>query len=448
MLIRGCTVEDRVVDVRVRDGVIVELGSGFRRDDEEVLDGSGKTMIPGLQDHHLHLHALAADLLSVPCGPPLTADAFAAQLRAAVGPVRGTGYHESVAGPLERHVLDALVGDVQVRIQHRSGAAWFLSSAALLVAGLLDSDDPAVERDESGQATGRLLRGDHLLRTANALPDLGAVGRLLSVHGVTGVTDATPQLSPQAASALRSGALPQRLLLLGAALDDRSADVGPWKVLLDEAAGLDLDAVIEEVRACRAAGRAVAFHAVTAAEAVVALAALKATSPLPGDRLEHGSLLPPDLDADLRSLGVAVITQPTFVTDRGDDYLLDVEARDQPLLYRCRSLLDGDVPLAGSTDAPYGDPDPWRAIAAAVTRRTRNGAVLGSQENLTAARALSLFLGSAANPGGPVRRIAPGEAADLCLLDAPLEEVLRAPSSDHVAATVIGGEVVYVRGPR
>ncbi|MCU1587079.1 MAG: putative amidase [Frankiales bacterium] len=445
LLVRGATVGERVVHVRVRDGLVVELGPGLRRDGEEVLDASGQTVIPGLHDHHLHLHALASDLQSVRCGPPMTADAFAAALHGATEPIRGTGYHESVAGPLDRHVLDALVGDQQVRIQHRSGAAWFLSSAALAAYELLDSDDLAVERDAAGRATGRLLRGDHLLRTSAYLPDLTAVGQLLAQYGVTGVTDATPQLSERAATALREAALPQRLLLLGAALDDRRRDVGPWKVLLDEAKGLDLDAVTEQVRACRAAGRAVAFHAVTVAEAVVALTALKAVEAMPGDRLEHGSLLPPDLDKDLQSLAVTVVTQPSFVVDRGDDYLADVDARDHALLYRCRSLIDAGVPVAGSTDAPYGDPDPWRAVAAAVTRRTRNGVTLGADETLQASRALALFLGPATNPGGLVRRIAPGEPADLCLLDAPLEVVLREPSSDHVAATVIAGELVYVR---
>ena len=107
LLIRAAAVGERVVDVRVRDGLIVELGESLRRDGEDVLDAAGHALIPGLHDHHLHLHALAADLQSVRCGPPLAAEAFAALLHDAVGPIRGTGYHESVAGPLDRYVLDA-----------------------------------------------------------------------------------------------------------------------------------------------------------------------------------------------------------------------------------------------------------------------------------------------------------------------------------------------------
>jgi len=435
LLLRDCTLQGSTLDIRVSDGLVTEMGPALDADGDEVLEAAGGALLPGLVDHHLHLHALAAHLESVDCASP----GFAERLRtaAARGPVRGVGYHESV-GALDRKVLDAIAGDVPMRVQHRSGAAWFLNTAAL--APLLDSPDPAVERDALGVPTGRLLRGDHLLRSHD-FPDLTRVGELLSRCGVTGVTDATPSLAPQALSALRSSPIPQRRLLLGAPLDDHGPDVGPWKVVLDEAAGLDLDAVVEVVRACRAANRAVAFHAVTAAEAVVAVAALRAVGVLPGDRVEHGSVLPPDLGLG----GITVVTQPGFVCDRGDDYLSDVDVRDQPDLYRCRSLLDAGIAVAFGTDAPYGDPDPWRSIAAATTRRTRSGAVLGAGETVSAARALALFLSPNDDPGGPVRRVEPGEPADLCLLDVPLDVALREPSSDHVAATVIAGRVVFDR---
>lgn len=453
LLVRGCSIGDRGrVDVRVREGVVVEVGEGLRRDTEEVLEASGGALLPGLHDHHLHLHALAAALESVPCGPPTVRSKaeLASALRAGSGPVRGTGYHESVAGDLDRDVLDALRPDVAVRVQHRSGAAWFLNSAALATTGLVDSRDPAVERDEQGRATGRLLRGDHLLRKGSEpFPDLAGVGRLLSSYGVTGVTDATPDLSARALSALRAaaveGSLPRRLLLLGAPLGDRGGDVGPWKVVLDEAAGLDHDGLVEVLRSCRAVGRAVAVHAVTVAEAVVALSAVRAAGPRAGDRLEHGSVLPPELDDDLRQTGLTVVTQPNFVHERGDQYLADVPARDLEHLYRCGSLLDGGVRVAAGTDAPYGDADPWALVAAAVTRRTGEGVVLGSQERLAPARALDLLLADLRTPGGPPRRVEVGAPADLCLLDAPLDVVLREPSATHVRATVRAGLVVHSR---
>src|SRR5262245_13535437 len=89
---------------------------------EERLDAAGGALLPGLHDHHLHLLALAAR--SARCGPPevRTRDELARALGAArlhAGWIRGTGYHESVAGALDRRDLDALAPGAAVRVQHR-----------------------------------------------------------------------------------------------------------------------------------------------------------------------------------------------------------------------------------------------------------------------------------------------------------------------------------------
>ncbi|MCA1846500.1 MAG: amidohydrolase family protein, partial [Actinobacteria bacterium] len=84
---------------------------------------------------------------------------------------------------------------------------------------------------------------------------------------------------------------------------------------------------------------------------------------------------------------------------------------------------------------------PWQAIAAATTRQTPSGHILGKDERLDARRALDLFLGSPSSPGGPPRRIAPGAPADLCLLAAPLEDALRSPSAELVVATIRAGHL-------
>ncbi len=75
---------------------------------------------------------------------------------------------------------------------------------------------------------------------------------------------------------------------------------------------------------------------------------------------------------------------------------------------------------------------PW--IAAAVDRRTSGGVVLGADETLAPAAALGLWL--------TAERVAVGRPADLCLLDAPLAEVLADPSSTHVRHTVIAGHLL------
>jgi predicted amidohydrolase YtcJ len=172
---------------------------------------------------------------------------------------------------------------------------------------------------------------------------------------------------------------------------------------------------------------------------VLALAAWDEAGAVAGDRIEHGSVVPVELMPSIADHGLTVVTQPSFVAERGDDYLADVDLEDQGDLYRCRSLQDATIAVGGSTDAPFGHPDPWRAIAAAIERRTPVGTVLGASERLTGHGALDLFLGSPDAPGGPPRRVAVGAPADLVLLDRPLSAALADPRSDHVVATFVGG---------
>jgi hypothetical protein len=67
--------------------------------------------------------------------------------------------------------------------------------------------------------------------------------------------------------------------------------------------------------------------------------------------------------------------------------------------------------------------------------------VLGRPERISAGRALRLFLGAADDPGRP-RTVAPGQPADLCVLRAPLRQVLARPAADAVRAAIIAGQVL------
>src|SRR3546814_9446763 len=89
-----------------------------------------------------------------------------------------------------------------------------------------------------------------------------------------------------------------------------------------------------------------------------------------------------------------VVTQPGFLADRGDRFAAGTPAAEHGDLYRCRSLLDAGIPVALSSDAPYGPADPWQVIAAAAGRRTPDGSVLGPAETITAADALDAYLRS------------------------------------------------------
>jgi predicted amidohydrolase YtcJ len=459
MLLRRCEIDGAPRDVRIARGRVAAVAPSLAPEPgEAVRDAAGGALLPGLNDHHLHLFAAAAALRSVRCGPPEVRDAaqLAAALAAAQGDgwLRGVGYHESVAGALDRAALDRWLPEQPARIQHRSGALWMLNGAAIAALGLdAGADAPGVERDAAGRATGRLFRLDAWLgaRVPREPVSLRALARQLARCGVVGVTDtgadndAATLASLEAAQ--RSGELPQRVLAMGseALPDARSPSLarGALKILLDERTLPELSRLAGRIAAAHAAERAVAVHAVTRVEAAFALAAFAEAGARRGDRLEHASIAPPDVVERIRALGLAVVTQPSFVAERGDQYAQDVEAADRPWLYRARAFLAAGVPLAAGSDAPYGAPDPWRAMRAAVARRTEGGRVLGSAEALTPEEALALFTAPLEAPGAPAPRIAPGARADLCLLRAPWLRARCALSAELVAATWRGGETIY-----
>lgn len=463
VLLRDVEVDGVRADVRVRGDRITAVEPGLDRGDEEVIDGHGGALIPGLCDHHLHLHALAADARSARCGPPTVHDAaaLAAALVAASGDehgwVRGTGYVETVAGDLDATRLDRLHAVRPVRVQHRSGALWMLNSAAVAQLGLADAQHAGIERDGRGAPTGRVWRADAWLRDRlprSAPPSLAAVGARLAALGITAVVDATPDLDPTAIDgirdAVRSGTIPQRVHLLGVPLGTRvegpRISTGPFKIVLADSHLPDLASLSERVRAARAARRAVAAHCLTREALLLLLAALdEAGGGRPEDRIEHAALVPAETIDELARRGITVVTQPGFLTDRGDDYLRDLPAADQPDLYRCASLREAGVPLAFSSDAPYGPLDPWTAIAAATTRHTRSGAVVTANERIGPREALNAYLSPPERPAGKPRRVEPGARADLVLLDHPLTTVLCHLSGNAVRAVLSSGRIVHQR---
>jgi predicted amidohydrolase YtcJ len=435
MLIRQATLLDgSVLDIRTVAEEILEVSDHLDPvAGEVVLDAAGKTVIPGLHDHHVHAYSAAAALTSVHIGPRevhgvddlrrVLADTVAGE----DGWIRAVGYHEAVAGPLDRAALDDVEHEIPVRVQHRSGILWTLNSAGLAAVGLPDHPD------------GRLRSADPSWSNSLARrePRLAELSGMLASYGVTGITEATPDLGidgiVRLTEAHRHGELLQRHDCLATAK----------RILHDDA--LDLAELTAWVAARHDTGGIVAVHCVTSAQLVVTIAALRAAGSRAGDRIEHAAVVPDDCLADLAALGVTVVTQPNFVAERGDQYLADVPEREHHELWRVASLLAAGIPVALSTDQPFGGSDPWAAMHAAVNRVTHGGAVLGADERVSAAQALSMFFGTFEEPTRH-RAIVSGQPADLCVLAATPEEVLAELDSGMVDATVVAGELVWSRG--
>lgn len=450
LFIRGAEINGRpAMDCRVEAGHIDEVGPALRpAPKDHVLTADGGALIPGLADHHVHLAALAAWRESLDL-TGIRADGLAATLHSAEpdgrGWVRAVGYDDTDHGELDRDVLDGWAAEVPTRVQHRSGALWVLNSAALTRLGAETAAHPGIERDPAGRATGRIWRGDDWLRERlpTSPPSLRGVGHELAHYGITHVSDATPDTDGTLlAEAVESGELPQHVATMSAVAHP-GLIAGPVKLIVADHALPDFAEFTERVRAAHRQGRPVAVHCVTRQALVFTLAALDDAGVRDGDRIEHCAVADLATAGELARRRIRVVTQPTLVARRGDSYRRRVEETDLPDLWRYATLLHAGVTVAPSSDAPYGDPDPWACLAAAGSRRTHSGHLLGHEERVPADTALAGMQSALDDPGGPPRKIHPGAPADLALLDRPLPQALRDTDARCVRATIIGGRLVY-----
>jgi predicted amidohydrolase YtcJ len=442
--------------VWIEGGKITRIGdrqAGGRSD----MDGSGGALIAGLFDHHVHLLASAALLRSIDLSdleePLSIADRLSAGC-AARRPgdwIRAVGLDVDADSLPSLAALDAIAADNPLRIQHQSGGLWLLNSRALELATRAAGPlPPGAERDEHGNATGRFWREDRWLRDSIGAdaPDLAQLGKQLARYGVCGVTDASATNDAASATMLadahRNGDLPQHLLVMSR--DDlpysRHYDIGPVKILLDDDRLPDLEGLAGVIRHARARERNVAFHCATAVQSAYALAVLQEAGARAGDRLEHGSVITPEMMPIIKAMGLLIVTQPIFLSTRGDRYLDRVEKMDATNLYRAASLSRHGIPLAASSDAPYGRLDPWEGMRAAVSRRTTEGRVINPADRVAPPSALALYQGGLDHPHVP-RSVTVGAQADLCLLRCSLADAQEHLTADIVRATLIGGRIAY-----
>ena len=394
----------------------------------------GAVVVPGFEDPHLHLLAMAAARLSVDAGPAAAPDlaalgrvlAAGAAERPEVAWLRATGFDDALVA--ERRLpgaalLDAAAGRRPLVVHHAAGRVVLLNTAARCRLGV-DGDGVLDSRDPR-------LAAVPPLGPAELAAGLGAVRDALLAAGVVAVTDATATngraevelldgFAATALAPLEVTVLPSARALgdLGGARPGSrlgTARLGPAaKVVVEGDEPGDLHALIA---AARRDGWPVALHVTDVDGVDRALGALRAVPALPPgrrDRLEHLSLCLPEQVAQVAASGAAVVTQPAFLHARGAKYAEQLGEVERAWLYRVRSLLDAGVTVAASSDAPVVDASPLASMAAAVDRRG-----LAPGEAVDAATALDLVTRSAAavsGTGGGVLRA--GGPAAFVVLDA------------------------------
>ena len=476
---------DRIASVGSRERLRDLPAAGVKR-----IDCQGMTLVPGFHDAHIHLLAYASSLLQVDCRPSrvtsITDIVQAIRQRATVTApgqsIRAFGYDEFYL-PEERHPsrhdLDAATTFHPVRLDHRTGHASVLNSAALAVLDIgRDTPDPVdgvIDRDEAtGEPTGLLFDMSRHLRPLGGGRDpvdygqaVALANEQLLMRGVTSLQDGGASNDADRWYALRrlkeDGGLTPRLTVmrgahhldafeeagLKAELGNHDVSLGAVKIMLSFTTGAaqpepkELQELVERVHR---AGHQLAIHAVE--QEAVGLAAsclLRAQRQWPRPdarhRIEHCCECPPDSADMLAEAGAIVVTQPAFTHAYGEKYLALTPSELHSHLYPLKRLRQRGILLAAGSDAPVASPNPLLSIHAAHSRRTADNRPFNPGQGVSVHDALWMETMGGAHSSFHERHkgsIEVGKLADLVLLSGePGEE------GAHVVMTMVGGRVVW-----
>jgi predicted amidohydrolase YtcJ len=166
-------------------------------------------------------------------------------------------------------------------------------------------------------------------------------------------------------------------------------------------------------------------------------------------RIEHCGFIDERQMAEMQRLGLIPAPQPVFVRDFGDTYL-DVlgEERSAACYPMARWQRRGLRP-AMSSDTPVSDVNPFVNLYAALSRTTLGGEVLGTDERLTLAEALSAYTENGAYACGVDDRLGTleaGKLADIAVLNGnPFEQGVDDLKATRADLTLLEGQVVFDR---
>lgn len=468
------------VDVRVRDGRVVEIGEGLRTEGQAEVDADGRWLVPGLWDQHVHLGqwALAAQRLDLTTtrSRQEVLDQVAERLAAVDGlPVVGWGHRPATwSEPPTTAVLDELAGDRAVVLIAGDGHHAWLNRVAMRALSLAEREGMVSE----GEWFATYPRLVDLVGTDGTGPEayLHAM-REAAARGVTGLVDlefdqsfsAWPARVAAGAALLRVrvGAYVDTLdefaaagVQTGEPLPDcgELVTMGPLKIISDGslntrtawccreyvggghgAANITASGLQWALDHARRSSLEVAVHAIGDAAVWQALDAFEATG-VRGS-IEHAQLVRREDSRRMAALGVRASVQPAHLID--DRLLTETIWPDRTeRCFALRWFVDDGVDVVLGSDAPVAPLDPWLAIAAAVHRGGPDEDAWHPEQGLTVAEAL------AASTDGR-GTVSVGDRADLALLDTdplpagdPVDQarVLRGIRSD---ATWVAGDLVH-----
>lgn len=169
-------------------------------------------------------------------------------------------------------------------------------------------------------------------------------------------------------------------------------------------------------------------------------------------RIEHAQHLSPGAAERFGALDVVASVQPAHLCDDGPWAESRIGAERVARAYAFRSLQEGGATLAFGSDWTVAPLDPVPGLAAAVARRTRDGAHPGGWnpgEKISAHDALVAYTAGAAYAGFAEKwsgRLLPGMRADVAVLSGdPFRDIDDETRRPVVDLTLVDGHVVFER---
>ncbi|MBI5031145.1 MAG: amidohydrolase [Chloroflexi bacterium] len=468
----------------------------LRTKQTQVIDLQGRTVIPGLIDHHIHFTAWAASLKRVNLEGALSLEQAVERVEARAKTTKpgewiiGLGWNQldwTTPTFPTKAPLDAVAPNNPIVLDRKDGHSIWVNSSALRAANITrDTPNPdggVIDRDATGEPTGILrdnamdllegkrgfdaeaLSEDDLLHAIQQAHKLGLTG----IHNVEGADSlrlfqrlrAQDKLTLRVTHMIPASNLEHAMALgVCGGLGDEWLRIGGIKMFADGSLGSQtawmlqsfegqpgncgiattpIQEVERPARMAASAGMMVCTHAIgdrANREVLNVYEKLRRegfTTPL---RIEHAQHLDREDVPRFAALSVIASMQPIHCTSDYNmtDALLGQRGR---FTYAFKSLLDSGASLAFGSDCPVETLDPWVGIHAAVTRERANGEPRGGwhpEEKLSVAEAASAY-GS---------RLSVGEVGDCVVLSQNIFEV--APKellNTRVDYTIVGGQVVY-----
>ena len=476
----------------------------------EIIDAEGMTVTPGFIDAHSHpssagvneLVQVNADLRSI------TEINEALRQRADITQegqwIRAFKYDDTKLAegrPINRFDIDQVVPNHPVVVGHRGGHTGVYNSMALALAGITsETPDPQggrFYRDSNGVLTG-LVAGPARSVFNSLIPSdstreqrrdgIKLITELMTKAGLTSVhqtgagrNDMIAYQDARAEGGMRfrmylfpRGQLFDDLVNAGVrtGMGDEVFRIGAVKFTADGSASertmrmstpfegrpddygllyMSEEEIHESVENAHRSDFQVAVHANGDVTIDMVLDAYQRVQELwprenPRHRIEHCSLVNPDLLARIRDLGVIPAPFYTYAHYHGNKWVEYGEEKMQ-WMFAHKSFLDYNIPVAPASDYTPGPYEPMMAIQSMVTRKDFDGRIWGPNQRISVDQALRICTRHGAYASyeeGIKGSITAGKLADFVILaDDPHDVDPDQIKNIEIVRTVVGGTTMY-----